>query len=86
MSVGWSVVCDCGISWSYSFAFRNSSLREMLFKRGMVVLNSRIPIIPIILYFVLNNIFIKGSLTLVMGKCLWFSVKIKVRQSSLSSP
>ena len=30
--------------------------------------------------------FIKGSLTLVMGKCLWFSVKIKVCQSSLSSP
>ena len=30
--------------------------------------------------------FFKGSLTLVMGKCLWFSVKIKVCQSSLSSP
>ena len=29
---------------------------------------------------------IKGSLTLAMGKCLWFSVKIKVCQSSLSSP
>ena len=28
----------------------------------------------------------KGSLTLAMGKCLWFSVKIKVWQSSLSSP
>ena len=28
----------------------------------------------------------KGSLILVMGKCLWFSVKIKVGQSSLSSP
>ena len=28
----------------------------------------------------------KGSLTLAMGKCLWFSVKIKVCQSSLSSP
>ena len=29
---------------------------------------------------------IKGSLTLAMGKCLWFSVKIKDCQSSLSSP
>ena len=28
----------------------------------------------------------KGSLTLAMGKCLWFSVKIKVYQPSLSSP
>ena len=28
----------------------------------------------------------KGSLTLAMGKCLLFSVKIKVCQSSLSSP
>ena len=28
----------------------------------------------------------KGSLTLAMGKCLWFSVKIKVCQWSLSSP
>ena len=28
----------------------------------------------------------KGSLTLAMGKCLWFSVKIKVCQSSPSSP
>ena len=28
----------------------------------------------------------KGSLTLAMGKCLWFSVKIKVCQLSLSSP
>ena len=28
----------------------------------------------------------KGSLTLAMGKCLWFSVKIKVCLSSLSSP
>ena len=28
----------------------------------------------------------KGSLTLAMGKCLCFSVKIKVCQSSLSSP
>ena len=28
---------------------------------------------------------LKGSLTLSMGKCLWFSVKIKVCQSSLSS-
>ena len=28
----------------------------------------------------------KGSLTLAMGKCLWLSVKIKVCQSSLSSP
>ena len=28
----------------------------------------------------------QGSLTLAMGKCLWFSVKIKVCQSSLSSP
>ena len=28
----------------------------------------------------------KGSLTLAMGKCLWFSVKIKVCQSPLSSP
>ena len=31
-------------------------------------------------------ILIKGSLTLAMGKCLWFSVKIKACQSSLSSP
>ena len=30
--------------------------------------------------------FNKGSLTLAMGKCLWFSVKIKVCQLSLSSP
>ena len=29
---------------------------------------------------------VKGSLTLAMGKCLWFSVKIKVCQSSLFSP
>ena len=28
----------------------------------------------------------KGSLTLAMGNCLWFSVKIKVCQSALSSP
>ena len=28
---------------------------------------------------------LKGSLTFAMGKCLWFSVKIKVCQSSLSS-
>ena len=28
----------------------------------------------------------QGSLTLAMGKCLWFSVKIKVCQLSLSSP
>ena len=28
----------------------------------------------------------QGSLTLAMGKCLWFFVKIKVCQSSLSSP
>ena len=28
----------------------------------------------------------KGSLTFAMGKCLWFSVKIKVFKSSLSSP
>ena len=28
---------------------------------------------------------LEGSLTLAMGKCLWFSVKIKVCQSSLSS-
>ena len=28
----------------------------------------------------------KGSSTLAMGKCLWFSVKIKVCQSFLSSP
>ena len=28
----------------------------------------------------------KGSLTLAMGKCLWFSVKIKVCQSFLSLP
>ena len=45
----------------------------------------------------MNNIFVcvlelfkklidKGSLTLAMGKCLWFSVKIKVCQLSLSSP
>ena len=32
------------------------------------------------------NWSIKGSLTLAMGKCLWFSVKIKVCQLSLSSP
>ena len=28
----------------------------------------------------------QGSLTLAMGKCLWLSVKIKICQSSLSSP
>ena len=28
----------------------------------------------------------KGSLTLAMGKCVWFLVKIKVCQSSFSSP
>ena len=33
-----------------------------------------------------EEVIIKGSLTLAMGKCLWFSVKIKVCQSSLSSP
>ena len=27
----------------------------------------------------------KGSLTLAMGKCLWFSVKLKVCQSALYS-
>ena len=32
------------------------------------------------------NLDNKGSLTLAMGKCLWFSVKIKVCQLSLSSP
>ena len=32
------------------------------------------------------TIILKGSLTLAMGKCLWFSVKIKVSQLSLSSP
>ena len=32
------------------------------------------------------SIISKGSLTLAMGKCLWFSVKIKVCQSSLFSP
>ena len=30
--------------------------------------------------------FFKGSLTLAMGKCLCFSVKINVCQSPLSSP
>ena len=30
--------------------------------------------------------YFKGSLTLAMGKCLWFSEKIKVCQLSLSSP
>ena len=34
----------------------------------------------------LMPIELKGSLTLAMGKCLWFSVKIKNGQSSLSSP
>ena len=29
-------------------------------------------------------LFNNGSLTLAMGKCLWFSVKIKVCQSPLS--
>ena len=33
-----------------------------------------------------GDLVYKGSLTLAMGKCLWFSVKIKVCQSSLSSP
>ena len=28
---------------------------------------------------------VEGSLTLAMGNCLWFSVKIKVCQSALSS-
>ena len=40
--------------------------------------------------FCLSNYLVplslKGSLTLAMGKCLWFSVKINVCQSSLSSP
>ena len=35
---------------------------------------------------VLNYCDIQGLLTLAMGKCLWFSVKIKVCQLSLSSP
>ena len=34
----------------------------------------------------LASLVIEGSLTLAMGKCLWFSVKIKVCQLSLSSP
>ena len=34
----------------------------------------------------INILHIKGSLTLAMGKCLWFSVNIKVCQFSLSSP
>ena len=33
-----------------------------------------------------GSVYMKGSLTLAMGKCLWFSVKKKVCQSSLSSP
>ena len=32
------------------------------------------------------SVIVEGSLTLAMGKCLWFSVKIKVCQSSLSLP
>ena len=36
-------------------------------------------------YIILMDL-LKGSLTLAMGKCLWFSVKIKVCPSSLSSP
>ena len=34
----------------------------------------------------MGPIELKGSLTLAMGKCLWFSVKIKVCQTPLSSP
>ena len=34
----------------------------------------------------INNFTQKKINTLAMGKCLWFSVKIKVCQSSLSSP
>ena len=26
-AVGWSVVCDCGISWSYSLGFSNNMLK-----------------------------------------------------------
>ena len=38
------------------------------------------------IFFVCHFHIKKGSLTLAMGKCLWFSVKIKVCQLSLSSP
>ena len=40
----------------------------------------------LLLYILILASLCKGSLTLAMGKCLWFSVKIKVCQSSLSSP
>ena len=39
-----------------------------------------------VVFIMLINEHYKGSLTLAMGKCLWFSVKIKVCQLSLSSP
>ena len=26
-ALGWSAVCECGISWSYSLTFRNKSLK-----------------------------------------------------------
>ena len=54
---------------------KTSYLLETLFEKDLV-------------HFVSDSIFkrLKGSLTLAMGKCLWFSVKIKVCQSSLSSP
>ena len=40
----------------------------------------------VMVYELGNFVVYKGSLTLAMGKCLWFSAKIKVCQSSLSSP
>ena len=27
-AMGWSMVCDCAISWSYSLAFRPSAIRS----------------------------------------------------------
>ena len=31
-AVGWSAVCDCGISWSYSLTFFHVSLLSFQFK------------------------------------------------------
>ena len=50
---------------------------------GIAIVHDR-QICTVIIVWV--HLSIQGSLTLAMGKCLWFSVKIKVCQSSHSSP
>ena len=66
-------ICDVKIS-QYIFVFKtqNSDVKNNL---GFIF---EIPIYDVKIF--------KGSLTLAMGKCLWFSGKIKVCQLSLSSP